>query len=249
MTAERPGAIPAGDARRLRRALGVPPRRPGRGGRVRRAGGARARRPTRSARRRLDRLEAQLAVVPLPVGPASDGGPAPIGVLPAVVAGRDPAAGTRSTRTATSSSSSASTSSRSAPAVLAVPDGEHVLVAGPARSGRSTALARLATSWRERPSRRGRARRRPGAPVAAGVVAGGRRRGGGRRCRRQVSGRATVPARRRRRRARRRPARRAGRAHRRATPGLLVLAAGRPDALRAPTATGRRSSGAAGSAC
>ena len=35
------------------------------------------------------------------------------------------------------------------PARLAVPDGEHVLVAGPPRSGRSTALVRLAASWRE----------------------------------------------------------------------------------------------------
>ena len=35
------------------------------------------------------------------------------------------------------------------PARMPVPDGEHVLVAGPARSGRSTTLARLATSWRE----------------------------------------------------------------------------------------------------
>ena len=33
------------------------------------------------------------------------------------------------------------------PAVLCVPDGEHVLVAGPARAGRSTTLARLAASW------------------------------------------------------------------------------------------------------
>jgi DNA segregation ATPase FtsK/SpoIIIE, S-DNA-T family len=39
------------------------------------------------------------------------------------------------------------------PARLAVPDGEHVLVVGPARSGRSTALARLAAAWRDvRPS-------------------------------------------------------------------------------------------------
>ena len=34
------------------------------------------------------------------------------------------------------------------PAVLAVPDGEHVLVAGPPRSGRTTALAALLASWR-----------------------------------------------------------------------------------------------------
>ena len=33
-------------------------------------------------------------------------------------------------------------------AALRVPDGEHVLVAGPARSGRSTALVTLAASWR-----------------------------------------------------------------------------------------------------
>jgi S-DNA-T family DNA segregation ATPase FtsK/SpoIIIE len=35
------------------------------------------------------------------------------------------------------------------PARLVVPDGEHVLVAGPARSGRTTALLRLLRSWRE----------------------------------------------------------------------------------------------------
>jgi S-DNA-T family DNA segregation ATPase FtsK/SpoIIIE len=36
-----------------------------------------------------------------------------------------------------------------APATLIVPDGEHVLVAGPPRSGRSTALLQLARSWSE----------------------------------------------------------------------------------------------------
>ena len=35
-----------------------------------------------------------------------------------------------------------------APLLLDVPDGEHVIVLGPARSGRSTALTRLATTWR-----------------------------------------------------------------------------------------------------
>jgi S-DNA-T family DNA segregation ATPase FtsK/SpoIIIE len=34
-------------------------------------------------------------------------------------------------------------------AFLDVPDGEHVLVVGPARSGRSTALLRIVTSWRD----------------------------------------------------------------------------------------------------
>ena len=32
---------------------------------------------------------------------------------------------------------------------MTVPDGEHVLVLGPARSGRSTALVRIAAAWRE----------------------------------------------------------------------------------------------------
>jgi S-DNA-T family DNA segregation ATPase FtsK/SpoIIIE len=36
-----------------------------------------------------------------------------------------------------------------ATAHLTVPDGEHVLVAGPARSGRTTSLARLAAAWRD----------------------------------------------------------------------------------------------------
>jgi DNA segregation ATPase FtsK/SpoIIIE, S-DNA-T family len=35
-----------------------------------------------------------------------------------------------------------------AEALLAIPDGEHVLVAGPARSGRTTALRALLASWR-----------------------------------------------------------------------------------------------------
>jgi S-DNA-T family DNA segregation ATPase FtsK/SpoIIIE len=35
------------------------------------------------------------------------------------------------------------------PAVLEVPDGEHVLVGGPARSGRSTALMRVVAGWHD----------------------------------------------------------------------------------------------------
>ena len=104
-----------------------------------------------------------------------------------------------------------------APAVLAVPDGEHVLVAGPARSGRSGRVGAPGDVMAQRSSQRGRARRRPDAPVTTDVVARGRRRGGGRRRHRQVSSRATVPARRRRCRACRRSAWRAGRARRRAT--------------------------------
>ena len=81
------------------------------------------------------------------------------------------------------------------PAVLAVPDGEHVLVAGPPRSGRTTALAALLASWRAvHPGGLGRRRRPVGrrpasvAPEvrrrstpALGAIAGRARRRG-RRC-------------------------------------------------------------------
>ena len=36
-----------------------------------------------------------------------------------------------------------------APVTLDVPDGEHVLILGPARSGRTTALRRIVTAWCE----------------------------------------------------------------------------------------------------
>ncbi len=179
-----------------------------------------------------NRLEAQLAVVPLPAVPTSDGGPAPIGVLPAVVPaetlppGRLAADGDLELVVGVDFESLA-------PAVLAVPDGEHVLVAGPARSGRSGALARLATSWRSAhpggdvhvvaPARRSPLVSWPEVvDVAAAVDAVGRSPAG-RPCLLVVDDAERVDD--------PRGALAALIAERRH--GVLVLAAGRPDALRA----------------
>ena len=89
----------------------------------------------------------------------------------------------RAAWTVRASSASGSTSSPSARRRLTVPDGEHVVVLGPARSGRSTALVRIAAAWRERPpvrvGRRGRGTHRR---AAAGV--GERPRPGRSWCRR-----------------------------------------------------------------
>ena len=98
------------------------------------------------------RLETQIGVATLPAGPRRptvEGGPVPIGELPARVrAGRDlPAA--NAGLDGASASSPVSGSRRSASALLDVPDGEHVLVAGPARSGRTSALVRLARAWQQ----------------------------------------------------------------------------------------------------
>ncbi len=179
-----------------------------------------------------NRLEAQLAVVPLPVFPASDGGPEPVGVLPVVVPaetlppGRLAADGDVELVVGVDFESLA-------PAVLTVPDGEHVLVAGPARSGRSTALARLATSWRSAhpngavhvvaPARRSPLMSWPEVvDVAAAVDAVGRSPAG-RPCLLVVDDAERVDD--------PRGALAALIAERRH--GVLVLAAGRPDALRA----------------
>ena len=179
------------------------------------------------------RLEAQLAVVPAAVGAGTWRRSGAGRGARRRDRGRRSAAGDGLGRRRARARPSASTSSRWAPAVLSVPDGEHVLVLGPARSGRSTALARLAASWRDAHPGRRRARRRPGRPLAAGVVAGVRRPGrrargrssGARRAGRSCSSSTTpsgsttpaVPS----------PRLAAERRH-----GLLVLAAGRPDALR-----------------
>ncbi|MGI9053061.1 MAG: FtsK/SpoIIIE domain-containing protein, partial [Ilumatobacteraceae bacterium] len=93
--------------------------------------------------------EAQLAPPPcdLDVGTGGDSAPT-IGVLPALV-------------DATAMPAGAATANGDLDLIvgvdhrtlgmarLTVPDGEHVLVAGPARSGRTTALVRLADSWSE----------------------------------------------------------------------------------------------------
>ena len=96
------------------------------------------------------RLEAQLAVRPLPaVGSLTAVGAAPaaIGTLgDDVDAGSLPLSTHRDGTTVLSIGIDFATLS---PAGLEVPDGEHVLVVGPARSGRTTALIRLVAGWRE----------------------------------------------------------------------------------------------------
>lgn len=93
------------------------------------------------------RLTAQLA----DLGPVIDrvaggaGGPAPLGTLPERVT--LPQAATVADGNDTALAIGVDFESLG-DAVLHVPDGEHVLVAGPARSGRTTALASLAAAWR-----------------------------------------------------------------------------------------------------
>ena len=135
----------------VRRAMGAPPRRCRRRGHRRPASRSRAGGAARAGRRRLQRAR----------GPArrarsglvergehgrcrrADRHPRHPSCDPAALLGVAPG-GRRG-----ASSASASTSSPSAPASLTVPDGEHVVVLGPARSGRSTALVRIAAAWRE----------------------------------------------------------------------------------------------------
>ncbi len=95
------------------------------------------------------RSEAHVAVLPVELLSASTTGPDrpdPVGVLPADVSGRGLPAGARAADGDVELVLGVDFETL-APARLAVPDGEHVLVAGPARSGRSTALVRVATSW------------------------------------------------------------------------------------------------------
>ena len=94
------------------------------------------------------RREAQLAVLPLPHGAPAEAvvdPPVPIGTL-----GDDVDAGLLPLSTyrdgATSVTMGVDFASLS-PVGLEIPDGEHVLVVGPARSGRSTALVRLIAGW------------------------------------------------------------------------------------------------------
>jgi S-DNA-T family DNA segregation ATPase FtsK/SpoIIIE len=95
-------------------------------------------------------LEAQLAVLPVPrpEGGASSPGapPAAIGVLAADIDADSLPASTHVgglTALAIGFDFAALL-----PAFLEVPDGEHVLIVGPARSGRSTALIRVIDGWR-----------------------------------------------------------------------------------------------------
>ena len=170
---------------------------------------------------------------------------------PADVARRRPAGRAASPTTATSSSSSASTSSRWRRPRLAVPDGEHVLVA---RAGAQRPQHGAGAGWRRRgatPTRTAPVRvvapmrRSPLAswPDVVDLAARARRRSSGVRPAGRACSSSTTPS---------GSTTRAARSPRWPPSdghGLLVLAAGRPDALRARTGTGRRSSGAAGPAC
>ena len=77
------------------------------------------------------------------------GGPAEIDVLPAIVDAATMPAGPSDCGGRARAGRRHRLRRRSSVACLEVPDGEHVLVAGPPRSGRTTALHRLVTSWVE----------------------------------------------------------------------------------------------------
>jgi S-DNA-T family DNA segregation ATPase FtsK/SpoIIIE len=92
-------------------------------------------------------LEAQLATLDIAPGDGSAGGPAPVGTLsPEVDAADLPPGRCRDGRAELVVGIDFASLE---PAVLLVPDGEHVLVVGPPRSGRTSALLRLAASWRD----------------------------------------------------------------------------------------------------
>jgi S-DNA-T family DNA segregation ATPase FtsK/SpoIIIE len=96
-----------------------------------------------------NRLEGQVAELAAPsAGPPASGGPPPIGTLSYDVDAAGLPPGRRHGERATELVVGVDFHSLQ-PATLVVPDGEHVLVAGPPRSGRSTALVRLARSWRD----------------------------------------------------------------------------------------------------
>ncbi len=178
-------------------------------------------------------LEAQLAVSVVQPGPvaASGGGPPPVGTLAADV----DAAGLPPGRPRPDGETELIVGIEFhslGPARLTVPDGEHVLVAGPPRSGRSTTLIRLADSWRDAhpggitccvaPLSRSPLAARPDAVGWEDVVGVAEAVGAGCPClvliddAERVDDASGVVA--------------ALIADRR--PGLLVIAAGRPDALR-----------------
>jgi S-DNA-T family DNA segregation ATPase FtsK/SpoIIIE len=93
------------------------------------------------------RLDGQVARIEPPAGGAGTGGPVPVVTLAADV---DAAALPPGRRGDGATELVVGVEFHSlAPATLIVPDGEHVLVAGPPRSGRSTALLQLARSWSE----------------------------------------------------------------------------------------------------
>jgi S-DNA-T family DNA segregation ATPase FtsK/SpoIIIE len=92
-------------------------------------------------------LEAQLAILEIEPGNPSAYGPAPVGTLDWEVDAADLPSGR--SRDGENDLVVGIDFASLAPAVLTVTDGEHVLVAGPPRSGRTTALLRLAASWRD----------------------------------------------------------------------------------------------------
>jgi DNA segregation ATPase FtsK/SpoIIIE, S-DNA-T family len=178
-------------------------------------------------------LEAQLAVSAVQPGPvdASGGGPPPVGTLDADV----DAAGLPPGRPRPDGETELVVGIEFhslEPARLTVPDGEHVLVAGPPRSGRSTTLIRLADSWRDAhpggitccvaPLSRSPLAARPDAVGWEDVVAVAEAVGEGCPCLVLVDDAERVDD--------ASGAVAALVADRR--PGLLVIAAGRPDALR-----------------
>jgi S-DNA-T family DNA segregation ATPase FtsK/SpoIIIE len=100
------------------------------------------------------RLEAQVAILPIPAPatavtgqPVGPGSPMTIGTLPEHVVA--------ATLPATLGDAAGSTPlvlgldfASLEPAAMDVPDGEHAIILGPARSGRSTALIRSIAAWR-----------------------------------------------------------------------------------------------------
>ncbi len=102
--------------------------------------------------------------------------PQPIEVLPAVVHTATLRAGWRATGSTWLPLGLAFVTGE--PSVLEVPDGEHLLILGPARSGRSTALARVLTAWSEAhpggwaATLSPRRRRRPGVTGDTGAAGG-----------------------------------------------------------------------------
>ena len=94
------------------------------------------------------RLDGQVALIEPPAGGAGTGGAVPLGTLAADVDAATLPPGRQRGDGETELVVGIEYHSLG-PATLVVPDGEHVLVAGPPRSGRSTALLRLAASWRD----------------------------------------------------------------------------------------------------
>jgi S-DNA-T family DNA segregation ATPase FtsK/SpoIIIE len=94
-------------------------------------------------------LQAQLGCADLhPVPCPSESVPEPVTCIPAVVSAADLQGAAAVTATGDDTALLVGVSFASgAPWAMRVPDGEHLLVLGPARSGRSTALQQMACSW------------------------------------------------------------------------------------------------------